>query len=296
MPAEGLSWIPSSHLPTLKDYARLFQLFQQWEIKKIRFTGGEPLIRKDFMEIVSLAKQAQIPEMALTTNGVLVLPYLESLKENGIRKINFSLDTLSPSRFLKITRRDHFDDVIKAIDAALKLEYHVSVNAVLLSDTEEKEIHEFMDWALKKNLHLRFIEEMPFNGQGIPPDWHWNWRRVESCILKHLPEAKMALKTPGSTADHYHIPSSQGSIGIIAAFSRTFCGTCNRLRLTPEGHLHHCLYSDQSYPLIEKIRSDLSDESITQEVAQFVMKKAINGFEAEKENQDAYASMAQIGG
>ena len=79
----------------------------------------------------------------------------------------------------------------------------------------------------------------------------------------------MALKTPGSTADHYHIPSSQGSIGIIAAFSRTFCGTCNRLRLTPEGHLHHCLYSDQSYPLIEKIRSNLSDESITQEVAQF---------------------------
>ncbi len=296
MPADGLPWLEAKQLASLSEYQHMFELFRSWEIKKIRFTGGEPFIRKDFMSIVDISQQMDFENIAITTNGVLALPHLAQLKAWNVQNINFSLDSLDGQRFEKITRRKDIEKVLFAIDKALELGMKVSVNAVLQCDTTEEEMHNMMHWALEKSIHIRFIEEMPFNGQGITPDWHWNWRRVENCILSQFPDATKQVKKIGSTADVFQIKSSEGSLGIIPAYSRTFCGTCNRLRLTPEGNLHHCLYSHQAYPLLKKIREGLSSEYITQEVSAFVKGKAINGFEAEKENQQQLASMAQIGG
>jgi len=296
MPADGLPWLEAKQLASLSEYQQMFEIFRSWEIKKIRFTGGEPFIRKDFMSIVELSQKMAFEDIGITTNGVLAQPHLPQLKNWNVQHINFSLDSIDPQRFEKITRRNDFDKVMSTIDMALELAMNVSVNAVLQSDTTEEEMHSMMQWALKKDVHIRFIEEMPFNGQGISPDWHWNWRRVENCILSQFPHAVKQAKKMGGTADAYKVMDSQGSLGIIPAYSRTFCGTCNRLRITPEGQLHHCLYSHQAYPLLQKMREGLSNDAITLEVAQFVKGKAINGFEAEKENQQPLASMAQIGG
>jgi molybdenum cofactor biosynthesis protein A len=296
MPAEGLKWIPQSRHATIEEYQQLFELFSYWEIKKIRFTGGEPFIRKDFMTMVEMAKDKGFENIAITTNGVLTFPHLRKLKDWKVDNINFSMDSLDSIRFEKITRRNEWQRTMDSIEEALSINMNVSVNAVLLSDTTELEMHHMMNWALEKNIQIRFIEEMPFNGQGLAPDWHWNWRRVQNCILEKYPNAIKQEKKYGSTADVFKVDFSEGSIGIIAAYSRTFCGTCNRLRLTPEGNLHHCLYSHQSYPLLQQIREKKSLEEISSEVATFVQGKAINGFEAEKENQQQLASMAQIGG
>ena len=296
MPEEGLQWKPQNQLASKKEYQKIFELFQEWEIKKIRFTGGEPFLRKDFLDIVQLATQFPFQEIAITTNGVLAAPSLPYLKKWNVQKINFSLDTLDPHRFKKITRRNEFDKVVQAIQMALELEMHVSVNAVLQSDSTEQELQQMMDWAIEKNIHLRFIEEMPFNGQGISPDWNWNWRRVENLIQQHFANQLNKISHPNATSISYGMAHSDGSVGYIPAFSRTFCGTCNRLRLTPEGNLHHCLYSNQYYPILQSIREGKDPLQINDEVKAFVQKKAINGFEAEKQNHNQWVSMAKIGG
>jgi molybdenum cofactor biosynthesis protein A len=296
MPAEGLQWKPQHQLASIAEYHQLFKIFSHWEIKKIRFTGGEPFIRKDFLAIVEMAKDFPFEDVAITTNGVLAHAALPTLKKWNIHRINFSLDTLDASRFHKITLRNDIDQVLDAIQIALSLDMKVSVNAVLQSDTTEIELLHMMDWAIEQNIHLRFIEEMPFNGQGISPDWNWNWRRVENLIQHHFPNQLIKCSTPNATAVSYKVEPSRGSVGYIPAYSRTFCGTCNRLRLTPEGNLHHCLYSNHHYPILQAIRDGKDHNLIDEEVSAFVLKKAINGFEAEKQNQDHWVSMAKIGG
>ncbi len=296
MPAEGLNWIPKSSLMSADELHTIMGWMKNWGIQKIRFTGGEPLMRKDFMEILSDANSLSFDSVHLTTNGVLTENYLPQLKEMGILQINFSLDSLDEKKNERITRRDHLSRVLSSIHSALEQGFKVNVNTVLLSDTSETECLQLMQWSWSKGIHLRFIEEMPFNGQGIQPDWHWNWRRIEEMILQHYPNAQKASRSPNSTSVSFESPNSQGSVGYIAAYSRTFCGTCNRLRLTPNGQLHHCLYSEKYYPLLEALRQGKKEVDIFSELQAFIQSKPINGFEAEKENQNLGISMAQIGG
>ncbi len=296
MPEQGLSWIPKSVLMTSDELKLLLYWFKNWGIGKVRFTGGEPLVRKDFLEILKHANELNFDSLHLTTNGLLTEKYLPEIKKLGIRHINFSLDTLDPIQFEKITRRNEINKVLSSIDTALKLDFKVNVNTVLLKDTTEKECVQLMTWSLEKGIHLRFIEEMPFNGQGIQPDWHWNWRRIEEMFFHHFPMLTKMESNLNATSVSFQIENKRGSIGYIAAYSRTFCGTCNRLRLTPDGRLHHCLYSEKFYPLLNNLRKGKKEDEIFQEIDTFVKGKSINGFEAEKENQHFGMSMAKIGG
>jgi molybdenum cofactor biosynthesis protein A len=296
MPAGGLSWIPKKELMSLEELKQILRMIEAWGIKKVRFTGGEPLVRKDFLDILSSAHEMNFDSLHLTTNGVLTERYLPDLKDNGIDQINFSLDSLDPKKFELITRRDQLSTVLSSIQEALRLGFKVNVNTVLLSDTTEEECLALMKWSFNQGIHLRFIEEMPFNGQGKQPDWHWNWRRIEDMFFHHYPELVRNQKAPHATSVSFGLANQKGSVGYIAAYSRTFCGTCNRLRLTPEGHLYHCLYSEKYYPLLQVLRSGLSKDEIFHEVNEFVKGKSINGFEAEKENQNFGMSMARMGG
>jgi molybdenum cofactor biosynthesis protein A len=296
MPADGLCWIPKRELMSLEELKQILQMIEAWGIKKVRFTGGEPLVRKDFLDILSSANALNFDSLHLTTNGVLTEKYLPDLKGYGIDQINFSLDSLDPKKFELITRRNELAAVLSSIQKALRLGFKVNVNTVLLSDTTEEECMALMKWSFDQGIHLRFIEEMPFNGQGKQPDWHWNWRRIEDMFFHHYPELVRNQKAPHATSVSFGLSNQIGSIGYIAAYSRTFCGTCNRLRLTPEGHLYHCLYSEKYYPLLQTLRSGKSQDEIFHEVNEFVKGKSINGFEAEKENQNFGMSMAKMGG
>lgn len=296
MPEEGLSWIPKKELMSLEELRLIFQMIKDWGIRKVRFTGGEPLVRKDFLDILSSANAMNFDSLHLTTNGVLTEKYLPELKKKGIHQINFSLDSLDTQKFERITRRDQLSTVLASIQEALRLGFKVIVNTVLLSETTEEECLALMKWSFNQGIHLRFIEEMPFNGQGKQPDWHWNWRRIEDMFFHHYPELIRNKITPHATSVSFCLSNQTGSVGYIAAYSRTFCGTCNRLRLTPEGHLYHCLYSEKYYHLLKALRSGKTQDEIYQEVSEFVKGKSINGFEAEKENQNFGMSMAKIGG
>jgi len=296
MPEQGLSWIPKSELMTCDELKLLLGWLKNWGIGKVRFTGGEPLVRKDFLEILTHANELNFDSLHLTTNGLLTEKYLPEIKKLGIRHINFSLDTLDPIQFERITRRNEIHKVLSSIDMALELDFKINVNTVLLKDTTEEECVQLMTWSLEKGINLRFIEEMPFNGQGIQPDWHWNWRRIEEMFFDHFPLLTKMEPALNSTSVSFQIESKKGSVGYIAAYSRTFCGTCNRLRLTPDGRLHHCLYSEKFYPLLDELRKGKEEYEIFHEINIFVKGKSINGFEAEKENQHFGMSMAKIGG
>lgn len=295
MPEEGLKWISKKNWIQPDEFASIFKAFQEWGINKIRFTGGEPFVRPDFIKIAHHALDAGFSNIAITTNGTLLRNEISNLKKWGISKVNVSLDTLNPDRFHQITRRNLFHDVWSSINALHENQISFRINTVLLRDTSESEVLEMMQMADEKNWDWCFIEEMPFNGQGVAPDWNWNWRKIQSLIQSHFPSAQHVSMSSGDTTEYYELKHG-GRIGFIAAFSRTFCGTCNRLRLTPNGHLYHCLYSQESYPLLDRLRAGNTMQDLHHEIQQFLWKKAINGFEAEKENGNQMPSMAQIGG
>jgi cyclic pyranopterin phosphate synthase len=271
------------------------QAFHNWGISKIRFTGGEPFVRPDFIQIAQDACAVGFENISITSNGTLLQKAITKLSHFGISKVNVSLDTLDRLRFHQITRRDVWDDVWNSILDLEEKEIAFRINTVLLRETAEAEVIQMMQLAHDKKWDWCFIEEMPFNGQGVAPDWNWNWRKIQSLIQSQFPDAIHVPMLAGDTTEYFEL-SNGARLGFIAAFSRTFCGTCNRLRLTPNGNLHHCLYSQEAYPLLDRIREGKSMEELFPEIQAFLWKKAINGFEAEKENGNQLPSMAQIGG
>ncbi len=295
MPEHGLQWISKKKWIQPEEFKTILHAFHNWGISKIRFTGGEPFVRPDFIQIAQDACAVGFENISITSNGTLLQKAIPTLSHFGISKVNVSLDTLDRHRFHQITRRDVWDDVWNSILDLEEKEIAFRINTVLLRETAEAEVIQMMQLAHDKKWDWCFIEEMPFNGQGVAPDWNWNWRKIQSLIQSQFPDAIHVPMLAGDTTEYFEL-SNGARLGFIAAFSRTFCGTCNRLRLTPNGNLHHCLYSEEAYPLLDRLREGKSMEELFPEIQAFLWKKAINGFEAEKENGNQLPSMAQIGG
>lgn len=296
MPEKGLDWIKGSRIPSTSEVIRFLELAKTWGISKVRFTGGEPFMRKDFPAVLQAAHDLHFDQLSITTNGLLVQSFWDELTACGVRHLNFSLDTLDEVRFQDVTKRNGLPLVKQAILESVQRGLHTRINCVLLADTQESDMLNLIHWSLENGVDIRFLEEMPFNGQGQLPDWHWNWRRVEDFIFRHFPQATRLAKNASETADTFCIPGYTATLGYIASFSRTFCGTCNRIRITPDGNLFHCLYSSIGFPLLEKIRQGLTQDELSAEVSRFLKTKSINGFEAEKESHQHFLSMAKIGG
>ena len=300
MPAEGLTWLPRTELLSYEEMVRLCTLLTNMGINKIRITGGEPFVRKDLMMLLeSLSKLSQLKELTLTTNGLLTAPHVPELKNFGIRSVNLSLDTIDSGRFMAITRRNELPKVLKTLDALLNNNIKVKINAVVMDKLNTQDIIPLTQMTKNLPVDIRFIEEMPFNGDGHSfSGITWDHKHILNTIRQSFPDIQKLKDPEFSTSYNYHIPGHQGNVGIIASYSRTFCGTCNRLRITPEGMLKTCLYDNGVLDIKQLLRSNKSDEQVAFYISRAVANRTIDGWETEKKSNlsNVHGSMATIGG
>lgn len=301
MPEEGLNWLSRTELMTYEEMLRSCALLVKMGIEKIRITGGEPFVRKDIMQLLTaLSKLDGLKELNMTTNGVLTAPYVAEMKALGVKSVNLSLDTLDANRFFTITRRDEFSSVMATLDELLKHNIDVKINAVVMEGKNTEDIIPLVELTKDMPVSVRFIEEMPFNGDGHSySGLQWDYVHILEKIRDKFPNIEKLTDPAYSTSYNYQIPGHKGSIGIIAAYSRTFCGTCNRIRITPQGELKNCLYDDGVLNIRDLIRKGNSDEQLEQSLLTAFSHRVKDGWEAERnrlEKTGVHESMATIGG
>jgi len=300
MPEEGIKYLPKKELLTFEEIERLVALLAAQGVSKIRLTGGEPFVRSNLMELISaLAKVRGVEEFHLTTNGVLTEPHVAKLKALGIASVNLSLDTLDRERFKAITRRDELPAVMKTYQSLLDHAIPVKINAVVMEGKNIEDIVPLIELGRHAEVSVRFIEEMPFNGEGNHyPILHWTHRRIVEYFKSHYPELQRKADPKFSTAYHYQIPGFRGDIGVIAAYSRTFCGTCNRIRITAQGQLKTCLYDDGVLDVKALLRSGMRDEEVMARLMTAFTSRNKDGFESEQQRKSnpVHESMSTIGG
>jgi molybdenum cofactor biosynthesis protein A len=300
MPEEGINYLPKKELLTFEEIIRLVSLMARMGITKIRLTGGEPFVRNDLMQLIRrIVEIPGIQDLHLTTNGILTAPHIGELKKLGIASVNLSLDTLDRERFKLITRRDEFETTLRTFHALLDHEIPLKVNTVVMEGKNTEDILPIVELTKHKNVSVRFIEEMPFNGASDhQPLLTWSYKRIISHIQSAFPDMIKVPDPFNSTSYNYQIPGHKGSIGVIAAFSRTFCGSCNRIRLTAQGILKTCLYDQGVLDIKKLLRSGASDEEVTSRLLLSFNTRPANGFEAEqrRKNQPIHESMSTIGG
>jgi molybdenum cofactor biosynthesis protein A len=301
MPEEGIDWLSRRELMTYEEMLRICSLLVKMGLDKIRITGGEPFVRKDIMKLIaSLSLIQGLKQLTVTTNGVLTAPLVPELKRLGIHSVNLSLDTLDRNRFFSITRRDELPKVLQTLEELLRYDIDVKINAVVMDGKNTEDIIPLAELAKDIPVNVRFIEEMPFNGEGSHySDLQWNYLRILEQIKEKYPGIQKVPDPLYSTSYNYHIPGHKGNIGIIAAYTRTFCGTCNRIRITPQGMLKTCLYDDGVLNVKDLMRRGLRDDLIAMNLIQAIKHRSKDGWEAErsrKEKAPVHESMATIGG
>lgn len=289
---------PRHLLMTAQEIDAIASEFIQYGVKKIRLTGGEPLLRKDFSSILNHLSKHQA-ELTLTTNGSLIHKFIDSFKENGIKTVNVSLDSLHRSGFKEITLRDQFTQVWQNIELLLKNDIKVKLNVVAIRGMIESEINRFIDLTKILPLHVRFIEFMPFQNNG------WERARVMPAEEIRLLAAKkyelIKLKDePHATAKKYSVPGHLGTIAFITTMSCQFCHECNRLRITSEGKLKNCLFGNEEYDLLKELRAGRSLYPVIVKAlnnkAEMMGGQFDEGYQQIHSEQISNRSMVRIGG
>jgi len=257
-------FFPNQKLLTQEELVQLATLFvNDFGIKRIRFTGGEPLLRKDVGEIIH--QIAQLPvKLAITTNGVYLHRHFDLFKEIGLTSLNISLDTLDRQKFHEITLRDEFNKVMENIDLALGRGFRIKVNAVAIKGFNDQEILDFVAWTKEIPIHVRFIEFMPFSGN------EWQWEKVVPYqdLLKQVEAVYPVEKlddAPTSTTKSYRVKGFSGTFAFISTVSQPFCQGCNRIRLTADGKLRNCLFARGEFDLKTPLRAGEDVKGIIQE-------------------------------
>lgn len=300
MPENGLTWIKQKELMTDEEMLRICSVFTELGVDKIRITGGEPFVRKNSIELIQNISQLDgLTDLSITTNGLLTEQYIPQLKKFGIKSVNLSLDTLDKERFFRITRRNSFDKVMKTLDSLLQHHIKVKINTVVMEGENTEDIIPLVMLAKELPVDVRFIEEMPFNGSDTDISLKWNFTQIYSYIKDHFPEIQKTDDPKSSTSYSYKIPGFAGNIGIIAAYTRSFCGDCNRIRITPSGILRTCLYEGTGVNLKDEIRMGKTDEELKNIIISSIHKKPKDGWEAQKlslTTSQIHQSMATIGG
>lgn len=292
-------WVPRSTLLTFEEIERVVRLAVRLGIRKIRLTGGEPLLRHDVHELAALiSKIAGVEDLAMTTNGFLFAEKARALRDAGLRRVSFSMDSLERDNFKKITGRDGLHEVLKSIDLAAQLGFTpVKVNAVIIRDINDHEIEALADFARERELSFRFIEFMPLDSARA-----WQKEMVVSGaeILRRLGARfdlrPVASDNPSSTSKCWQFSDGRGEIGIIAPVSEPFCGHCNRIRLTADGKIRTCLFSVVEHDLRALLRNGSSEEELTEWLQGVVWQKEARHHIGEPDFQPASRSMSCIGG
>jgi cyclic pyranopterin phosphate synthase len=299
MPEEGIRYLPKTELLSFEEIERLVSIMASMGITKVRLTGGEPFVRNDIIDLIRRIKSIPgIKDIHLTTNGVLTEQHIPELKKL-ITSVNLSLDTLDKERFKQITYRDEFENVLETFHSLLHHAIPVKINAVVMEGKNIEDIIPLVELTKKHPVSVRFIEEMPFNGEGSHyPKLSWTYKKIIEHIQLHYPNVHKVPDPENSTAYHYSIPGHLGNIGIIAAFSRTFCGTCNRIRVTAQGVLKTCLYDDGVLNIRDLMRVGSSNDQIKTELLKAFNNRPKDGMEAEQNRagHPVSESMSTIGG
>lgn len=285
-------------LMTADEIVSIAKVFTDLGVTKIRLTGGEPLVRKDAAEII--LRLADLPaKLTLTTNGVLVDEFIPVFKKAGIRSLNLSLDSLERSAFHKIVQRDLFDKVMQNIDLLIADNFHLKLNMVVMKGVNDHEIPAFIELTKDIDIHVRFIEYMPFAGN------HWELNKVvsEADVLSqaaaYAPFEKLSDDIH-STARAWRAADHKGTFAVISTMTHPFCGSCNRLRLTADGKMKNCLFSATETDLLSILRSGGNLETAVRE--NVFGKKAARGGQMEGTLEDIVPeemknrSMISIGG
>jgi cyclic pyranopterin phosphate synthase len=266
MPAEGLDWLPRDDQLTDDEVVRLIAIaIEQLGVREVRFTGGEPLVRRGLVDVVRRTRAVDPDvELSITTNGIGLARTAGALADAGLDRVNVSLDTVRPDTFREITRRDRFDDVVEGLAAAEAARLGpVKVNAVLLRGHNDDQAPELLRWCLERGYQLRFIEQMPLDAQH---GWSREGMVTADEIFGHL-EGEFSLmpatEPRGSApAELFLVDDGPATVGVIASVTRPFCGDCDRVRLTADGQVRNCLFARQESDLRTAMRAGATDEEL----------------------------------
>ena len=298
MPEEGIESIPHDEILTYDEILRICEIVSELGIRKIKITGGEPLVRKDIVNLIRDIKNIdKIEQVTLTTNGILLHEMLDDLYDAGIDAINISLDTLNKDNFKKITRRDGPEKVLMSIDKAYDLGIRVKINCLAIRDFNLRELVEIASFAKDREIDVRFIELMPI-GFGK------KYTQIDNDEILSILESRFGTfeivteKRGNGPAKYYRNQNMKGCIGFISAISHEFCESCNRIRLTSSGFLKLCLHYNKGIDLKEPIRNGISDEDLKKLIHDTIWNKPISHkFGHASEEQDIeLKNMVQIGG
>jgi cyclic pyranopterin phosphate synthase len=301
MPEDGVELRPKNQFMRTEEVLSIAKTFTGLGVKKIRLTGGEPLIRKDADTIIRGLSKLPV-ELGITTNGIIVDRFIGLFKESNVRSINLSLDTMQRAKMERITRRDYFDKIMSNIELLRNEGFHVKVNMVVMRGTNDDEITDFIEWSRNEPIHVRFIEFMPFGGNN----WDWNQGVSHDEILSRTTERFGAFgferitDRPNDTSKNYRLKEGKGTFAVISSVTNPFCDTCNRIRLTADGKLKNCLFSNSEIDLLEAFRKG---NDITPLITESIQKKkeirsGMNTFEqlSDPNTHERNRSMVAIGG
>jgi cyclic pyranopterin phosphate synthase len=299
MPAEGLPWLKRDSLLSYEEIARLVALLSSMGVHDVRLTGGEPLVRRELWRLVEMLSGLEdVHDLSLTTNGYLLEAQVGDLVRAGLKRINVSLDSLAPDRFFQLTRRDSLAQVLEGLEAA---EAHpelrpIKVNVVALKDFTEDEVVRFADFARRTPYVVRFIEFMPLDA-----DRTWSADKVlPNEEIRRLINEVYPLEAVGrerhGTSRRWRFADGEGEIGFISPVTESFCGDCNRIRLTAEGMLRTCLFSLGETDLRTPMREGASDGDLEAVIRDAVWRKELKHHIGDEGFVQPARSMSRIGG
>ncbi len=298
MPEKGLKHFKQSEILTTAEIIRIVRIACKYGVRKVRLTGGEPLLRNDIVQLISGIKSAGIQDLSITTNAQRLAGMAKALKKAGLDRVNISLDTLLEDRYREITRGGEIDLVWEAIAEAERAGLSpVKINVVPVRGVNDDEIPTFAAMTLKKDVHIRFIEFMPIGNNGA---WKPDAYLSKDEIMARVTSAGKLIRLPfkgGGPSRNYRIDGAAGMIGFISAISDCFCSSCNRLRLTAIGKLRPCLFSEITVDIKTPLRNGASDEELNALYRSAVLSKpASHTLRDGSLDHPSLSPMSQIGG
>ena len=298
MPETGAAFKAEDRLLTKNEFCKIIKIMSNLGVSKIRFTGGEPLAHKDLLDLIEFTRlETDISSIHLTTNGILLPRYIKQLESNDISGVNISLDTLDEEKFQKITRREGLNKVLEGLQLAIDSQIKsIKVNVVVMREFNNNEIIKFAELTKLNDITVRFIELMPFDSHQI---WKTGkFYRAEQIVKDLKLNYSSLLSINGSSTEYYSfkIKNYKGKVAVIPAYTRSLCGACNRIRITADGSLLNCLYTQSETNIREAMRKGMSDHDISKLIKDAMQEKLRDGKIAELQGNEKRESMTQIGG
>ncbi|MEC7809990.1 MAG: GTP 3',8-cyclase MoaA [Actinomycetota bacterium] len=296
MPEDGLDWLKREELLTFEEITRITKiLVEHYGIKSVRLTGGEPTLRANLSDLISMLSQLPI-EIALTTNGFNLERNAHLFVSSGLHRVNISIDSLREERFKEITLRDEMKKVINGIDASIQAGLSpVKVNVVVMRGVNDDELIDFAEFGRERGVIIRFIEFMPLDA-----DESWSNSDVVSLeeIFSHIDSVYPleAVERSNAPASRFRYKDGKGEIGIVASVTEKFCDSCDRIRITADGQFRNCLFSNEEFDLKKSLRSGMADERICEILEEAVLAKREGHGIGNVDFIRPTRSMSQIGG